>query len=267
MIDFHPSWPEPARTLLRRAIDRHGGWSLWERLESVTVCLTSLAGLLPRVKGYGRTFRLPGVLTAFPKRVRSEWREEAGGRCVGVFDRGDVSLVDPAAGAVGAESREHRRTFRGLRKLRRWSRLDAFYFFGYAFASYTAVPFVLPGLPYLATVRGRWRGEPLEGVRVRWPADAQVHSRVQQYLFDSGGLLRRNDYVADVVGAFARGAHGWDDHVTVEGLPIPARRTVVPRLGSVAVPFPTVLLATLHGFSVRLGAAEGAPAERKRGLV
>ena len=217
--DFDLSWPEPARDLLRRAIDRHGGWSRWTRLQAIGVGLVSLRGLLPRVKGYGRTFQLPRYAMAYPKQGRTVWSEQPDGDPVAVFDR--------AAG--------HRHSFRGLRKLRRWNTTDACFFFGYALASYAAVPFALPQLRYLRAVRGRWRGEALEGVRVEYPAGAEVHSRRQNYLFDRDGLLRRNDYVADVVGAFARGAHGWDDFVTVEGIPVPTRRTVVPRVGTWAL--------------------------------
>jgi hypothetical protein len=254
-IAFHPSWPAPAQALLRRAIDRHGGWSLWTRLEAVSIDLTSLHGFLPWLKGYGRRFHLARSLTTFPKAVRTEWSEGAGQPCTAVFDRGDMRLLDPSTGRVQAESRDHRRTFRGLRKARRWDELDAHYFFGYAFASYTAAPFILPSLPFLGAAAGTARGERLSGVRVMLPADAQVHCRTQSYLFDPSGLLRRNDYVADVVGAWAVGAHVWDDFITVEGLPLPARRTVFPRLGSMALPFPTVLSATFTGFAVRLGGA------------
>jgi hypothetical protein len=253
-IVFHPSWPAPAQALLRRAIDRHGGWSLWQRLESVTVGLASLRGFLPWLKGCGRTFHLARSLTTFPRAVRTEWSEEANGPPLAIFDRGDMRRLDPT-GKVVAESPDHRRTFRGLRKLRRWTTLDAHYFFGYAFASYAAVPFILPGLVYAGPTAARVQGERLGGVRVRFPAGAQVHSRPQRYFFDRSGLLRRNDYVADVVGAWAVGAHLWDDFVTVEGLPLPARRTVFPRLGTTQIPFPTVLAATFENLAVRLAPA------------
>lgn len=196
----------------------------------------SLGGWLPRLKGQGRTFTLPPHVTAYPKQGRAEWRERAGGDV--------VQLFDARAG--------YRRTFRGLRKLRRWSQTDVCYFIGYALASYAAVPFVLPSLKYVKAVRGRWRGEPLVGVRVEYPAGAEVHSRRQNYLFDREGLLRRNDYVADVVGAIWRGAHGWDDFVTVEGLPVPTRRTVVPRLGTMALKRPVVLEAKIDQVGVLL---------------
>jgi hypothetical protein len=264
-IAFHPSWPAPAQALVRRAIDRHGGWSLWQRLQAVTVGLISLSGFLPRLKGQGRTFQMARFLTTFPREVRTEWRAEAGGPCLAVFDRGDMRMLDPATRAVRNESRDHRRTFRGWRKARRWSPLDAHYFFGYAFASYAAVPFILPGLRHAGATRATVRGVRLDGVRVEFPAGAQVHSRAQAYFFDPSGLLRRNDYVADVVGPMAVGAHLWDDFVTVDGLPLPARRTVLFRIGRAAVPFLVALRATFTGFAVHL-AGDGVDARRKRAI-
>jgi hypothetical protein len=218
----------------------------------VTINLASLSGFLPWLKGHGRTFQLARSLTTFPKEGRTEWRAEPGKPCLAVFDRGDMRLHDPLTGGVEIESLEHRRTFRGLRKARRWDALDGHYFFGYAFASYTAVPFILPGLAYAGATSATARGERLTGVRVQFPAGAQVHSRSQAYFFDASGLLRRNDYVADVVGSWAIGAHLWDDYTTVEGCPLPARRTVFRRFGRVVVPFPTVLSATFASFEVRL---------------
>jgi hypothetical protein len=261
-IVFHPSWPAPAQALLRRAIDRHGGWSLWQRLEAVTVGLTSLRGFLAWLKGSGHTFHLARSLTTFPASVRTEWSEGAKGPRVAIFDRGDMRLFDPATGRVVAESLDHRRTFRGLRKLRRWTALDAHYFFGYAFASYMAVPFILPGLVYAGPASAWVRRERLSGVRVQFPAGAEVHSRSQRYFFDGSGLIRRNDYVADVVGAWAVGAHFWDDFVTVEGLPLPARRKVFLRLGPGHAPWPAVLDATFQDLAVRVAPAPAAPRSR-----
>jgi len=243
---FHRSWPDDARSLVSRAIDRHGGWDLWSRLRGITIELVSLRGFLPWLKGHGRTFELARCLTTFPKEGRTAWGDPGASPTV-IYDRGDMRVP-----ATGGESLQHRRTFRGLRKLRRWSALDAHYFFGYAFASYAAVPFSLPGLIYQGPAHGTWRGEHWHGVRVRYPAGAEVHSPTQRYLFDASGLIRRNDYVADVVGSWAVGAHIWDDYVTVAGLPLPSRRTVFRRFGRWAVPFPVVLDATFAGLAVDL---------------
>jgi hypothetical protein len=255
---FHPSWPASAQSLVRRAIDRHGGWSLWSRLRGITIQLDSLRGFLPWLKGYGRTFQLARSLTTFPKEGRTEWRD-ADVAPAADYRQGDVRMLGPALGGAShvspghpQQSLQHRRTFRGLRKLRRWTALDAHYFFGYAFASYAAVPFVLPSLMYRGPAIGTWRGERLQGVRVRYPVGAEVHSSMQRYLFDASGLIRRNDYVADVIGRWAVGAHIWDDFVTIEGLPLPARRTVLGRFGRWAVPFPVILDATFSGMAVDL---------------
>ena len=250
-IAFHSSWPPAARGLICRAIDRHGGWSLWSRLESVSVHLVSLGGFLPWIKGYGRSFQLAPFLTTLPKEVRTEFHDGGGPARWAVFDRGDMHMPD-ATGELRAASRDHRRTFAGSRKMRRWDAVDAHYFFGYAWASYTAVPFVLPTLRYLGGAATRSRGERWEGVRVEFPIDAQVHCRRQRYFFDAGGLLRRNDYVADIVGPVARGAHLWRDYATVQGLPMPARRTVLLRLGMTPVRFMTALDATFDRLEVRL---------------
>src|SRR5688572_17473594 len=86
---FHPSWPESAKALVLRAIERHGGWALWSRLESVALSLVSLRGLLPRLEGYRRTFDVPPSLITFPHLQRTDWYDAASAR-VAVFDRGDV---------------------------------------------------------------------------------------------------------------------------------------------------------------------------------
>jgi hypothetical protein len=250
--EFDPSWPASARALVAQAIERHGGWSLWSRLDAVKLRVSGVHGLLPCLKGSGRTFRLSPMLRIFPKRWRVEFREDFAGDCLGVFERGDVQVLQPHLGRLPAESRDHRRTFRGLRKLRRWSPLDAYYFFGYAFASYTAVPFILPGLTFLAPVTGSWNRERLRGVQVEFPAGAPVHCRAQTFLFDSEGLLRRNDYVAEVAGWFMRGSHGWDAFTTVDGLAVPTRRTAVPRIGRRPLPFPTVIAATLDQYALEM---------------
>jgi hypothetical protein len=46
----------------------------------------------------------------------------------------------------------------------------------------------------------------------------------------------RHDYVAEIIGSWARGAHLWRDFVEVSGFPIATHRRVVARLGSQALP-------------------------------
>jgi hypothetical protein len=58
-----------------------------------------------------------------------------------------------------------------------------------------------------------------------------THSRIQTIYFDREGLIVRHDYVAEIIGPWARGAHLWRDFVEVNGFPIATHRRVVTRLG------------------------------------
>ena len=74
------------------------------------------------------------------------------------------------------------------------------------------------------------RGEP-EGIDVLFPPHVQTHCQRQQFHFGADGRIIRHDYVADVIGVWARGAHFWEGYERSEGLLIARRRRVVGRLG------------------------------------
>ena len=228
-------WRGEARALLERAIRRHGGWATWQALGGLAFVPSSVYGLLPVLKGLGETFPLPRRIEVWPRDAVAVFHDYPAEAERGVFCSGRVELLD-AAGSVTAHDDDRRRSFRGWRKYRRWSPLDGLYFFGYALTHYHGLPFTLvDGTPLglrSATVDGRC----LRGVEVRLPAELHTHSRTQTFYFEDDGLLRRHDYVAEVVGAWARGAHFWGDFVTVAGLPVARRRRVLARLGGIAVP-------------------------------
>jgi hypothetical protein len=248
---FHPSWSGPARAILERAIERHGGWRTWERLDSVTLELRLLRGLLPRTKGSGRTFPLPPRVVVRPRPLEAEFVDYPATGSRGLFVRGDVRLVEPG-GAAAAHAVAHRDSFRGLRKYRRWSPLDALYFFGYALTHYHSLPFTLGEARCLGLRRARLGHEVLEGVAVRHPPSLHTHCAHQTFYFDRTGVLRRHDYVAEVVGAWARAAHLWEDYAEREGLLVARRRHVVARL--LHQPLPLVALhAEFGAVDVRLG--------------
>ena len=60
-------------------------------------------------------------------------------------------------GAIVESSLDHRRSFRGVRKWRRWSPADALYFFGYALTHYQGLPFTLADARPLGLSRGALR--------------------------------------------------------------------------------------------------------------
>src|SRR4051812_3610565 len=87
--EFHPSWSGPAREVLERSIERHGGWSTWQRLRSVTLGAQLLRGLLPTLKGNGRTFPLPPRFVVRPREVEAEFVDYPAPGSRGLFARGD----------------------------------------------------------------------------------------------------------------------------------------------------------------------------------
>lgn len=256
-----PGWTAEAVAIRERAIERHGGWQRWLGQRSVRAGLVSLGGSLLWAKGNGRTFRMPRYLEVFPHSREvffsdePPWEEAP----ASWFQNGAVALPPPPGCVPGArrdrpsppspERGDHRKSFTGLRKYRRWSQADAVYFFGYALVTYLSLPFILRSTPLVALSRARHRGEELHGLTVDFPADFPTHCRRQRFFFDGDGLLRRHDYTADILGAWARAAHFSSDYEEVEGLPLARGRDVFVRLGGLVTPLP-VLAARLTGFAV-----------------
>jgi hypothetical protein len=227
-------WPDDARQLIEKAAAAHGGFALYERLRSVSLSLVELGGALPYVKGLGRTHPGPPRATVYPHERRAVFHDYPAAGQAGVFDGGDVRLEQD--GELLRESRDHRRTFAGLRKLRRWDPLDALYFFGYALVTYLNLPFNLKDTTFVSlTTAG-----PLRGVTVDFDPAFHTHCRRQTFYFDEAGLLRRHDYVAEIVGAWAHGAHFTDDYVSVSGLQLATRRRVFAAPFHLLTPIPVL---------------------------
>ena len=218
------------RELIACSVARHGG-ERWSRIERLTLRPRTLTGLVPWMKGNGRTFGLPSHAELEPQIARATFFDypRAGER--GLFEAGRVALGD-------APLAERRGRYRGFRKLRRWQALDALYFFGYALTHYHAMPWTLRDAEPLAlrSIGRHGRDDAGFALKVRFPPSLHTHSPVQTVYFAPDGLIVRHDYVADIVGSVARGAHFWRDYVTVEGIPIARRRTVYVRLGRLPLP-------------------------------
>ena len=85
-------------------------------------------------------------------------------------------------------------------------------------------------------------GERWRRLEVAFPPGLDTHSQHQSFYFDSTLRLRRHDYVADVIGGWARVAHRCEDHVEAGGLVFPTRRWVRPLgPGNRPLPFPTMV--------------------------
>jgi len=227
---FGTGWTDQARAVIERACAAHGGEERWRRLD-LQLEMRTLTGLVPFIKGVGKTFPMPGRVRINPAAGRAVFEDYPAPGTRAHFDRGTLWLEDPG-GRRHSGTANHRASFAGWRKWRRWQPLDALYFFGYAATHYHALPFTLPEAR-LVRHRARADGDTLT---VDLPAALHTHSGRQTFHFDGQGLIRRHDYVAEIVGWWARGAHFWRNYITVDGVPVARTRHVTARLGGLPVP-------------------------------
>ncbi len=153
---------------------------------------------------------------------------------VAVFDRGQVRH-ETRDGEVLESRADPRPAFFGLAGIRRnlrWDMLDATYFAGYAWWNYLATPLLLTRDDVEVTMGEPWQEPGADGQWQRLEASFRptvpTHSPQQTFYFDQQGLLRRHDYVAEIVGRWARAAHYCDAHTEAGDLVFPTRRRVRP---------------------------------------
>jgi hypothetical protein len=226
-------WTPDAVALVERAIAAHGGRERWVKTGAIRLPFLSGSGTLLALKGFGRTFPAPRECEVRPHdRVTIFHRYPDDGH-VGRFADGSVIIEDLDGREPPIASVDHRGRFQGFAKYRRWSPLDALYFFGYALWHYHVVPFTLGDARLLRVLT---RGGTASGIDVLFPEAVHTHSRRQQFYFGGDGRIVRHDYVAEVVGAWAHGAHFWEDYTHSGGLLVARRRRVVFRAGRYPTP-------------------------------
>lgn len=232
----YTGWPDAAVDLVEHSIRTHGGWDAWKTLEVIRIDPGWLRGALPVLKGFGRTFGLPRRIELRPHRKVAVFEGYPNDETTGLYEKGIVSLVDAKTTETLIGSKGHRLTFEGPARRRRWTPLDALYFFGYALLHYHSIPFTLGEADFVSSRTARLGGEDLEVLELEFPAERETHSPRQTFYFAGEGLVRRHDYVAEVVGPWAKGAHLWHDYDLVGGLKFATRRQVRLRLSDRVLP-------------------------------
>ena len=226
-------WDPIATALIQRAIEAHGGAARWRKPHRISLPFEHVSGALIALKGHRRTFTMPRQCDVTPHDRVAIFHGFPDKHHRGRFDNGHVRIERVETQQIVAESAHHRASFSPVRKYRRWSPLDALYFFGYAICHYHALPFTLPDADLVRTISRHGRAV---GVDVAFADDVPTHNRQQRFYFDDEGRIVRHDYVADVISALARGAHYWEHYERCDGLLIARRRRVVARLGHWALP-------------------------------
>ncbi|MEK6271068.1 MAG: hypothetical protein AABM42_00240 [Actinomycetota bacterium] len=239
--------------LLDQVLEAHGGLERWRAARTVRARVRS-GGLLVRTRVPGNRladYRLT-VEVQEPRAVMDPF-PRTGQR--GVFDRGEAR-IEGEGGEVLASRADPRAAFfgrAGLRRNLRWDALDSAYFGGYAMWNYMTTPYLLtrPGVEVSEGQPWRQDEEEWRRLEVIFPEGLDTHSRRQTFYFDARGVLRRHDYVAEVVGRWARAANYCADHAQAGGLVFPTRRRVRPiRPGNHSLPFPTMVSLELSELQV-----------------
>lgn len=238
--------------LLDDVLTAHGGLERWQGVAAVNVH-GSFGGLLRRRFPGNRMADLVARVQLDEPRTVIEEFPKTGQRAV--FDRGDVRIETRGGEVIGARQ-DARVAFSGLGALRRgvrWDALDAAYFVGYALWNYLSTPLLLTREGVTVTEGEPWSeaGERWRRLEVSFPPEIETHSARQTFYVDDDGLIRRHDYVAEVIGSWARAAHYCAGHRSVAGLVLPARRRVRPRgPGGRAFPHPTLVALDIDDVDV-----------------
>lgn len=208
--------------LLDQVLAAHGGLDRWRRLSRVDATIVSGGGF----------FALKGIIQDAEPRQVSAWLHEerltlqpygaADQRSVFTPHRVAVEKLD---GHVLAERTAPRDSFAGHQMHTPWDPLHRAYFNGEALWTYLACPFLLAADGVAVEETEPWQEgeERWRVLRARFPGSIETHSQVQDFFFDSSGLLRRHDYQVNVAGGFPA-AQLVSDHISVDGIILPTRR-------------------------------------------
>jgi hypothetical protein len=139
------------------------------------------------------------------------------------------TTIETTDGMILASRDNPRAAFEGHVTETQRDNLHLVYFTGYAMWTYLTSPFL--NMPNVRTEEIEpWdeQGDVWRRLKVTFPLEIATHSTEQVFYFDETGLLRRQDYTADVIGGIPAANYA-SAHKEFSGLVIPTRRRVYVR--------------------------------------
>lgn len=151
--------------------------------------------------------------------------------CIGqnkrfVFTPRQVSVED-GQGSMIASRDDPQRTFALVSFETPWDDLAVAYFASHALWTYLTIPFLYSYPGFMTEELPPWRedGEDWRPLKAIFPDNIDSHCREQISYFGQDGLLRRHEYIVDMMGG-AKGLNYAYDYRRVDGIMIPTTRRV-----------------------------------------
>ena len=211
-------------SLLKLATEAHGGVDRWNQLKTLTAHL-SVTGAIWHVKG--KPDVLKDIRIELPLHEQRMITHLVGQNRRFVFTPHQVSVEDEHGNLI--EKRDDpRRAFEGQNANTPWDDLHVTYFDSYALWTYLTIPFLYTYPGFVTDELPPWQedGEVWRPLRAIFPSNIASHTREQISYFGNDGLLRRHEYVVDIMGG-ARGLNYAYDYREVDGIMLPVTRRVV----------------------------------------
>jgi hypothetical protein len=209
-------------SLLKLAVEAHGGLSAWEKLQGLRANV-SVGGALWDLKHTPGLFAKINVeLKLRYQQVVTHLLDDAQKM---VFTPHQVSLESESGETI--ETRDDPRSAFGQSAETKWDKLHAGYFNSYALWGYLTTPslYTYPGFDAREIDPWHENGERWRVLRVTFPDGYATHTRTQYSYFGEDGLLRRHLYTVDVLGG-ARGANYASEYRAVDGVMLSTQRRV-----------------------------------------
>lgn len=211
-------------SLLKLAIDAHGGVARWNQLKTLKAHL-SVTGAIWHVKG--KPNLLKDIRIELPLHEQRLITHLVGQNRRFVFTPHQVSIEDEQGNFI--EKRDDpRHAFEGQSIETPWDDLHVAYFDSYALWTYLTIPFLYTYPGFVTEELPIWQedGEVWRPLRAVFPDNVASHTREQISYFGKDGLLRRHEYIVDIMGG-ARGLNYAYDYRKVDGIMVPVTRRVV----------------------------------------
>jgi len=216
--------------LINRICNAHGGIERWHMVESIQMQMDIFGPiLLTKFKSPWLPNINANIFTDKPYVSVHDFPEEGH---TGIFDGFDVYIFNPNDKIYCERNYSNCDELKTKPRLH-WDHLDLIYFLGYALWNYNCSPYIFQNKGFDCHQGEDFLdndGNVLSTLNVRYPRNIPTHCNQQTFYFDQKGLLKRQDYTADVISPLASGSHICGGHKTFDGLVFPTHRRIFPRL-------------------------------------